>query len=103
MRASMNRLTLKKTASLYGKVWTFKSKDYVVLDAGIIIGRIVWSHSAPEGRHWLWTINTRGRRSSYDFGYSPSRRQAMVAFKARWSRSLNRKTYAQTIGQDPQR
>ena len=27
----------------------------------------------------------------------------MVSFKARWSRSLNRKTYAQTIEHDPQR
>ena len=92
----MNWLTLKKTGALYGR-WTFNSKDYVVLDAGLIIGRIHWIHSAPKNRPWFWAINTRGPQSVYDTGYSLSRRHAMAAFRARWSRSLNRKAYAQKL------
>jgi hypothetical protein len=52
INSQMNRLTLKKTSALYGR-WSFNSKDYVVLDAGLIFDRIRWSHSAPKKRRWF--------------------------------------------------
>jgi hypothetical protein len=79
----MNRLTLKRTSALYGVPWWTVSKDYVVLDEGLIIGRIICGHAGPKDKRWSWIIHTHGPQSVNDTGYSPSRRHAVAAFRAR--------------------
>jgi hypothetical protein len=64
-------LILKKTASHCGNPWTDDDKDYVVLDAGQIIGRIMLHPQAPAGQSVVLTITAReliatdGRRRTY--------------------------------------
>jgi hypothetical protein len=93
----MNRLTFKRTGALYGVPWWTLSKDYLVLDEGLIIGRIIRGRAGPKDKRWSWIILTYGPRSVNESGYAPSFGDAMAAFQARWSRSLGQKTYAQTI------
>jgi len=93
----MNRLTFKRTGALYGVPWWTLSKDYLVLDEGLIIGRIICGRAGPKDKRWSWIILTHGQQSVNDTGYAPSLRHAMAAFRARWLRSLNRESYARTI------
>jgi hypothetical protein len=55
-----------------------------VFDGARHIGRIMWTHAAPEDRRWFWTITARVPQSAYDRGYAASREEAMVDFKAAW-------------------
>jgi hypothetical protein len=75
-------LILKKTGSHYGQPWG--DNDYVVLDSGQVVGRIMFRPQAPEGRSWFWTITARSLNSIDGRGYATTRLQAMVDFKARW-------------------
>jgi hypothetical protein len=77
----MKTLILKKTRAHYGEShWS--DNDYVVLDAGQIIGRIFRHPQAPQGQPWFWTITAREQPPSvHNHGYSISREQAMSDFK----------------------
>ena len=76
----MANLALSPTRKYFG----FGDKDdYVVLDGGRVIGRIVLHPQGPEGEPWFWTITAREHPPSiYSRGYSETREQAIQDFKA---------------------
>jgi len=74
-------LALAPTKTYFG----FGSKDdYVVLDGGRCVGRIVLSLQSPPDRNWMWTITAVDFKPSIDRGYAATREQAMMDFKAQW-------------------
>jgi hypothetical protein len=77
----MKTLILKKTGSHYGQPWS--DNDYVVLDAGQVVGRIMLHPQAPKGHSWFWTITARTPNMADDRGYAATRLQAMTDFKSR--------------------
>lgn len=80
----MKTLILKKTAAAMGGEWS--DNDYVVLDGGKVIGRIMLHPQAPQGRPWFWTITSLAHPPSvHNRDYSANREQTMADFKARWA------------------
>jgi hypothetical protein len=75
----MKTLTLKKTASHYGGDWS--DNDYLVLNDGQVVGRILLHPQAPKDQPWFWTITARAPQGTADRGYAASREQAMADFK----------------------
>jgi hypothetical protein len=77
-------------ASESGAEWSSTPDDYDVCDpAGKVLGRIVRHPQAPEIHPWLWTITTREISPSFhNHGYSGTREQAVMDFKARWAASI---------------
>src|SRR5262245_25779202 len=77
-------LTLKRTGKHFNQPWG--ANDFVVLDAGKVIGRIMLHPQTPKDRPWFWTIVAREIPPSiHNRGYSTTREQVMADFKKQWS------------------
>ena len=81
-------LILKKTESIY-RIGA-GDDDYAVLDGDRVIGRIFLSPASPPDRNWMWTITAKDfPYSIHNRGYSETREQAMMEFKAQWLSSAS--------------
>ncbi|MGA9036454.1 MAG: hypothetical protein WB505_12670 [Pseudolabrys sp.] len=82
--ANQVTLILKTTRSQYGSPFN-DSNDYVVLNDGHVIGRIMLQPQAPQGRPWFWTItDMEYPRTIHSRGYSATFEEAMKDFKTQW-------------------
>jgi len=75
-------LTLTQTSKYFG---FGDEHDYVVLDGGCVIGRIMLHPNAAPECPWFWTItDPEAEPSLANRGYSGTREDAMADFKSRW-------------------
>ena len=77
----MVNLFLSQTSKYFG---FGDEDDYVVLEGGRVIGRIMRSPQAPAEQQWFWSITDPNMKPSIgNRGYSGTREEAMADFKAR--------------------
>jgi hypothetical protein len=64
--------------------------DFDLLDADRCVGRIFLSPQSPPDRNWMWTITARDYPPTiHSRGYSATREEAMMEFKAQWLSSAS--------------
>jgi hypothetical protein len=72
----MPTLTLAHTLKYFG---FGDDNDYVVLDGGRVVGRIMLHPKGPDNRRWFWTITAGDMTPTVDNrGYSANREEAMA-------------------------
>jgi hypothetical protein len=62
----------------------WRDDDYVVLENGVVVGRIFKVPVAPQDRPWMWASGHNGdiKRAAHGL----TREQAMAAFAKSWRR-----------------
>ena len=82
----MKTLILKKTRAYYRESH-WPDNDFVVLDTGKVVGRIMRHPQAPKDNPWFWSITAGLEPSVQNRGYAASRLHAMMDLKARLLKS----------------
>jgi hypothetical protein len=79
-----------KRASASRSSGEWNDEDFIVVEDGMVIGRIFKANEAPAGTPWMWTLifpHHQGRSPTH--GYEATREAAMAAFAKSWRREYS--------------